>query len=209
MENRSRCKRCISRWLERAVRAGGGIDGRKKQSKQGVIQQLLPAIDVRRRERLAGRRNNVSPQLSKTNAAETGRTRLQHLGVRSIDTRRTTGRSAVIRPGGTGPSRTPTSPDWPRRRPVCGGRDGTGAAGTSGCGPRVPGQYRRAGRRPPGWVDGGAGVGILRGGRTAVKCGRGADGHGVEAAGVVLRRRQGLRMALGFHKRPGRVLAGR
>ena len=35
VENRSRCKRCISRWLERAVRAGGGIDGRKKQSNAG------------------------------------------------------------------------------------------------------------------------------------------------------------------------------
>ncbi len=87
VENRSRCKRCISRWLERAVRAGGVTDGHGKQRVQGVIQQLLPATDVRRRERLACQENNASPQLSKTSAAETVRTRLQHLGVRSIDAR--------------------------------------------------------------------------------------------------------------------------
>jgi len=38
VENRSRCKRLNSRWLERALRAGGGIDGRNKQRMQGVIR---------------------------------------------------------------------------------------------------------------------------------------------------------------------------
>src|SRR5207237_1391971 len=38
VENRSRCKRCISRWLERAVRAGGEVEGQKKQMKQCLIR---------------------------------------------------------------------------------------------------------------------------------------------------------------------------
>jgi len=37
VENSSRCKRWISRWLERTVRAGGTMDDLRKQWRQGVI----------------------------------------------------------------------------------------------------------------------------------------------------------------------------